>query len=286
MQQGFFILTRKDYWLKMKLVTTYEDIVAFKNEYISPTVKKSKFPELNFYSHLFKVFTKANLQTRKKLYDRFQWVSSSRDIMKGLEKVGVKFHISGMENFKSIDTPAVFIGNHMSVLETLVLPCIINPIKPVVFVTKKELTTMPLFGPINNARHPIVVGRSNARDDLTLVMNQGADRIREGRSIILFPQKTRSKTLTPSEFNSLGTKLAKRNKVPVIPLALLTDTWNNGKYVKDVGILDTSKTAYFAFGEPMEITGNGSEQHQNVIDFISSNLIKWGRPELIGKITS
>ena len=68
---------------------------------------------------MLKVFTKANLQTRKNLYDGYQWVGSSRDIMKGLEKVGIKFHISGIENFKSLDTPAIFIGNHMSVLETL-----------------------------------------------------------------------------------------------------------------------------------------------------------------------
>lgn len=265
----------------MKLVTSYKDIVAKKDEYISPESKSASFPELKFYSHLLKVFIRANLQTRKNLYDRYQWVNSSKDIMLGLEKVGVKFYITGMDNIKSVNTPVVFVGNHMSVLETLVLPCIINPIKPVVFVTKKELTTMPLFGPINNARHPIVVGRSNARDDLTLVMNQGAERIQDGRSIVLFPQKTRSKVLKPNEFNTLGTKLARRNNVPIIPIALLTDTWSNGKYIKDVGNIDTSKKAYFAFGEPMEVSGNGSEQHQKVIDFISSHLIKWERAEYV-----
>lgn len=265
----------------MKLVKNYNDIIASQDEYISPAAQKSKIPELRFYSNLLRIFTRANRQAKKNLYDRYQWVESSRNIMLSLEKVGVKIHVTGMDNIKSVDTPVVFIGNHMSVLETLVLPCIINPVKLVVFVTKKELTTMPLFGPINNARHPIVVGRSNARDDLKLVMDQGAERIQDGRSIILFPQKTRSKILNPNEFNTLGTKLAKRNNVPIIPIALLTDTWSNGKYIKDIGDLDTSKTAYFAFGEPMEISSNGSEQHQAVIDFISDNLIKWGRPEFV-----
>jgi len=265
----------------MKHITEYKDIIALKDEYTSPPVKASKIPELKFYSHLLKVFIRANKQCKKNIYDRYEWVRSSRDIMKGLEKVGVKFHITGMNNFRDIDTPVVFISNHMSTLETLVLPCIINPVQPVVFVTKKELTTMPLFGPINNARHPVVVGRSNAREDLLLVMEQGAERIKDGRSIILFPQKTRSTIFNPKEFNTLGTKLAKKNNIPVIPLALLTDAWANGKMIKDAGKIDPSRTVYFAFGEPMQITGNGSEQHHAVVEFIKTHLKKWGRKEYI-----
>ncbi len=265
----------------MKQIKEYKDIIALKDEYSSPHVKASRIPELRFYSHLLKVFIKANRQTRKNNYDRYEWVNSSREIMKGLERVGVRFHITGMNYFRDINTPVVFIGNHMSTLETLVLPCIINPVRPVVFVTKKELTTMPLFGPINNARHPVVVGRSNAREDLLLVMEQGAQRLKDGRSIILFPQRTRSKIFNPSEFNTLGTKLAKKSNIPIIPLALLTDAWSNGKLIKDAGDIDPSKTVYFAFGEPMEITGNGSEQHHAVVEFIKNHLKEWGREEYI-----
>ncbi|VAX21408.1 Acyl-CoA:1-acyl-sn-glycerol-3-phosphate acyltransferase [hydrothermal vent metagenome] len=267
----------------MKRTTEYENIIAAKDEYTSPPVKGRKFPELRFYSHLLKVFIRANIQCKKNIYDRYEWVKSSRDIMLGLEKIGVRFHITGMDNFKNINTPVVFIGNHMSTLETLVLPCIINPVKLVVFVTKKELTTMPLFGPINNARHPVVVGRSNARDDLMLVMEQGAQRIKDGRSIILFPQRTRSKIFKPSEFNTLGTKLAKRNNIPIIPLALLTDAWSNGKVIKEIGDIDQSKTVHFAFGKPLAITGNGAEQHKAVVEFIKTHLKEWGREEYIAE---
>jgi len=265
----------------MKQSTEYKDIVAIHDEYTSPSYSKSRIPELKLYPYLIYVFIRANLKTRKNIYNSFEWVNTSRNIMRGIEKIGVKFQITGMDNFRNIDTPVIFIGNHMSTLETLVLPAIINPIKLVVFVTKKELTTMPLFGPINNARFPIVVGRSNARDDLMLVMNQGAERIKDGRSIILFPQKTRSIIFNPSEFNTLGSKLAKRNNVPIVPFALLTDAWPNGKLIKDLGKLDTSQKVHIAFGKPMEVTGNGSEQHQEVIEFVTTHLKKWGREEYI-----
>ncbi len=268
----------------MKIVKEYESIIAKHNSYVTPTEaeKKSIIPaELRFFPNLLNIFFFANRLTRKNVYDRYNWVNSSVMIMDGLEKVGVKIEIDGMDNISSFDGPAVFIGNHMSTLETIALPRIINPIKPVVFVTKQELNTTPLFGPINSSRHPIIVGRKNAREDLMQVMQQGADRLKDGRSIILFPQKTRSPLFDQSNFNTLGIKLAKRNNVPIVPIALLTDAWGNGKIMKEFGAIDTRKKVRFSFGKPLEITGNGSEQHKQVVEHITSHLKKWGREELI-----
>jgi len=268
----------------MKIYTEYENIIARNDEYLTPAEMKSRLPlppGLIFYPKFARIIIKANRKAIKNVYDRYNWVDSSLKIMQALEKAGLIFHISGMDNIKKVEGPVLFIGNHMSTLETVVLPCIINSIKPVVFVVKKELTTYPLFGPINNARHPIVVGRSNAREDLILVMQQGTERIKEGRSIILFPQKTRSTDFDIKSFNTLGIKLARRNNVPVIPITLLTDAWANGKRVKEIGKIDPSRKVHITFGEPMGITGNGSEQHQKVIEFIKDNLKKWGREEYI-----
>ena len=268
----------------MKIVTEYENILAKQDVYktSSDVKKKSMIPtELRFFPALLRIVIFANKLTKKNIYNRYNWVNSSKMIMDGLEKVGVKIEIDGMHNFCSFDGPVVFIGNHMSTLETLVLPRIINPIKPVVFVTKEELNTAPLFGPINSSRYPIVVSRKNAREDLMQVMNQGAERLKDGRSIILFPQKTRSPIFDKNNFNTLGIKLAKRNNVPIIPIALLTDAWGNGKIMKEFGKIDISKKVCFSFGKPMEISGNGSEQHNQVVEFITSHLKKWGREELI-----
>jgi 1-acyl-sn-glycerol-3-phosphate acyltransferase len=88
-----------------------------------------------------------------------------------------------MENLKT-DGPVVFVGNHMSTLETFVLPCVIQPVNRVAFVVKESLLTTPFFGPVMRSRDPVVVGRKNPREDLKTVLEQGAEKIKNGISVI------------------------------------------------------------------------------------------------------
>jgi len=106
-------------------------------------------------------------------------------------------------------------------------------------------------------------------------MNGGADILASGVSIVIFPQSTRSVEFRPEDFNSLGVKLAKKAGVKVIPVAIKTDFWGNGKFIKEIGPVDASKTIYIKFGEPMAISGNGKEDNQKIIDFIQSSLKDW-----------
>lgn len=258
-------------------------IIAEKDEYITiNNYHKKPFPSLYFYFfHLLRIVVYCNRQAVKGIYDDEKWIYSSLDMMRGLEKTGIKFHIQGMNNLRKVDGPVVFVSNHMSVLETFIFPCIIHPVKRIVFVMKEELVRFPLFGPISAARDPILVSRKNPREDLMAVLNQGSEKLANGKSIIIFPQRTRTLFINPSGFNTLGIKLAKRNNVPIIPIALLTDAWGNGKYLKDFGKIDPSKEVKICFGEPMFISGNGNEEHQRTIEFIKSKLIMWGRKDLI-----
>jgi len=268
----------------MKRVNEYHNVISNKDVYKTPPEKKGRFifnPAFQFYVNLIRILSYSNLLARKNLFDRYSFVKMSELIMDQLERVGIQFEINGMDNLRSFEGPAVFIGNHMSTMETAILPRIVGPVKPLVFVTKEQLNSTLLFGPINSARYPITVGRENAREDLMQVMTQGAERLKDGRSIILFPQRTRSSIFDVKNFNSLGIKLAKRNNVPVVPIALLTDAWANGKFIKDLGKIDTSKKAFLTFGKPIAISGNGAEQHQEVINFITSHLKEWGREDLI-----
>lgn len=232
-------------------------------------------PRFTFYPQTFLIIWNHSRRARKGGYDSADWAEGSFAILRALENVGVKVEVTGIENIRGLEGPAVFIGNHMSALETFVLPCIIQPIKEVTFVVKKSLVDTPVFKYIMRSRDPVLVGRTNPREDLKAVLEEGAKKLQAGRSIVIFPQSTRSPVFDPDEFNTLGIKLALRAGVPVVPLALKTDAWGIGKIMKDFGQIDRRKKVHFAFGGPMRITGRGAEEHNMVVQFIKGKLEEW-----------
>ncbi len=241
-----------------------------------PSLLARLFPGVGFYARFAGYVCSGSHRARRGLYGDADWSANSLEVLRALETVGVRFEITGVDRFSRLEGPCVFIGNHMSTLEAFVLPSIIQPLKRVAFVVKKSLVEYPVFGHLMRSRDPIVVGRTNPREDLQAVFEGGAERLRSGISIVVFPQKTRSPLFDPAAFNSIGIKLAKRAQVPVVPLALKTDAWGNGAHLKDFGKISPAKVVHFAFGEPLRVQGNGAAEHHQVIEFIREHLISWG----------
>ncbi|MDR0826603.1 MAG: 1-acyl-sn-glycerol-3-phosphate acyltransferase [Desulfovibrio sp.] len=216
------------------------------------------------------------------LYGGKEWTAGSVRTLRSLERCGVRFRISGMNNIEAAPGPCVFVSNHMSTLETFVLPSLINPRKVVTFVVKESLLKYPWFGPVLQSRDPIVVRRVNPREDFNSVLEGGVKHLEAGISIIVFPQSTRSEFFDPAIFNSIGVKLAKRAAVPLLPIALRTDAWRNGMLVKDYGGVSPERTVHIRFGEVMHVNGNGKAEHLRICDFISDSLKEWGLPRPSG----
>jgi len=233
------------------------------------------WPTGYFYTRMMiRVWEAAHL-SKKGRYGSRRFARGAWGFIHDIEAAGGHFSVTGMEHIRALERPAVFIGNHMSTLETFALAAFINPHRPSTYVIKQELLDYPLFRHVMRTRDPVTVTRKDPREDLKAVLQGGQARLEKGVSMIVFPQRTRSRDFNPEQFNSIGVKLAKRAGAPVVPLALKTDAWANGKLAKDFGPFMPERTIHFAFGQPMEITGNGQDQHQAIVDFIQSHLKAW-----------
>lgn len=233
------------------------------------------FPSLGFYGPFFTTVWKSSVRARRREYDFDAWVHSSVDSIRALERVGVVFEVSGLEHLQNLEGPAVIIGNHMSALETVALPAIIGSLRRVTFILKDSLFRTPIFHHIVETIEAIGVTRTNPRADLKVVLQEGGDRLGKGISVVVFPQTTRLPDLDASQFSSIGVKLAQRAKVPVVPVAISSQAWGTGRWIKDIGAIDPARPVRFAFGAPITIDGRGTEEHEQVMEFIRGRLAAW-----------
>ncbi|MDR1317416.1 MAG: 1-acyl-sn-glycerol-3-phosphate acyltransferase [Spirochaetales bacterium] len=236
----------------------------------------------SFYVRFFRVILRSKALAEKGAFDQEALAESSYTILRDIEGCGGRITVRGLDNIRGVDGPVVFVGNHMSTLEAVILPCLIAPIKPLSFIVKEKLVTGTFFGPIMTALDPVTVTRTDPRKDLNAVLTQGPEKIAAGRSLVIFPQATaraRSVIFNPAKFNSLGIKLASRTGVPVIPVALKTDFWGDGKALHDFGVIRRGEPVHFEFGEPVCVPpGRGKQEHEAVVRFIISRLENWGVP--------
>ena len=210
-------------------------------------------------------------------YSHELYVQSNLAVVRLIEGCNGRFHVTGLHHLRDCPGPAVIVGNHMSSIDTNTLACFIWPYMELTYVAKASLVTFPFFGRVLNYLNPIAVSRTNPREDLQVVLKEGVDRLQCGLSIILFPQSTRTTSFIPEKFNSLGVKLARRARVPVIPMALKTDYWQNGRSIlRDFGPIHRYEPIHIAFGAPYLVDNNSKQVHDYVLNFIQSHLEQWG----------
>ncbi len=267
--------------LSLKYYLVRNKVISENDEYIHKSGKHKNFPSLRYYFKSMKTVFESYLLAKKGLYSSIAWENASLNMLKACENAGADVFYKGMANLKKVIPPSVFISNHMSTLETFLLPAIINPIVTTTYIMKKELVEMPIFGKVVKAINPIVVGRSNPKADLMTVIKESEALLKNGKSIIVFPQKTRSSYLDKKSFNTIGVKIAAKNNVPIVPIAVLTNALNNGKIIKDFGKFDNTKPIIIEIGEPFEPTGNGKIDNAKVIEFIENKFIEWGKKDFV-----
>jgi 1-acyl-sn-glycerol-3-phosphate acyltransferase len=128
----------------------------------------------------------------------------------------VKVRVEGIEHLKG-EGPYIFMSNHQGTYDIFALLGHL----PFQFrwLAKKELFSIPFFGWVIAAAGYISIDREGTRKTVE-AMNEAARKIREGVSVVIFPEGSRSPDGSIQPFKKGGFTLAIKSKVPIIPISI------------------------------------------------------------------
>jgi 1-acyl-sn-glycerol-3-phosphate acyltransferase len=133
-----------------------------------------------------------------------------------LAAAGARVTVHGLSHLRTHD-PCVFIANHLSIVDVWVMLTIVPPNTR--FVAKRELFRIPIFGWALASTGCISIDRTN-RGRAIRSLRAAGERIRAGRSVVLFPEGSRSRDGRLAPFKKGAFHLAVQAGVPVVPVAI------------------------------------------------------------------
>ena len=168
------------------------------------------------------------------------WIKVVLNALKFL--CGVSWKVEGIENIPN--TPCIVVSNHQGQWESFFLQTLFIPSTSII---KKELLLIPLFGWALRCMKPITLNRLNRVSSLKKVIKKGVIKLKNGFSIILFPEGTRispEKGIQPFA-RSCGV-LSVKSGFPVLPIC-----HNSGKYWKNKKFIKSPGEVVLRIGEPI-----------------------------------
>lgn len=134
---------------------------------------------------------------------------------------GIRFGREGWEDLpepiRSGRQPVVFMSNHESHLDP---PVAIGWLDvPAVFIAKRELKWVPFLGQLIWFVRFIFINRQNRARALASIAQAAVD-IRAGKSVVIFPEGTRTSNGRLGDFKKGGFALAQDAGVPIVPMVL------------------------------------------------------------------
>jgi putative phosphoserine phosphatase/1-acylglycerol-3-phosphate O-acyltransferase len=142
---------------------------------------------------------------------------------------GIDLRVEGQEHLWS-DRPAVFIFNHQSGLELVLMLKLLR--RDFTGIAKQELRQNPIFGPLFSVAGVVFVDRSNTAKAIQ-ALGPAVEALRHGRSLIIAPEGTRSTTAAVGRFKKGAFRLAMDAGVPIVPVVFrnVLDALPKGAFV-------------------------------------------------------
>ena len=199
------------------------------------------------------------------------------------EKLGMNVIFEGWENRQKQEGPVIYLCNHMSTIETIMLMPALLSYGPFSYVAKASLAHLPFLEKAAEHMRMVPIGRKSPREDLMNMLKVGVERISGGESFLIFPQGRREKVFSRKVYSSIGAKLAEKAGCPIVPIVVDTscqpkrDKGILRHLFKDFGPVDTSKDIRCCCG-PVIPNGKAKVMHEAAFDWMAGKLEEWNLP--------
>ena len=134
----------------------------------------------------------------------------------GTALAGIDVRVRGEENLWSA-RPAVFIFNHQSALDVLLLAKLLR--RDFVGVAKQELRRVPVFGALSALLGTVFIDRANSAAAIA-ALQPAVDALRSGLSLAIAPEGTRTPTPRLARFKKGAFHMALQARVPIVPIVI------------------------------------------------------------------
>lgn len=175
-----------------------------------------------------------------------------------LRIAGVKIEVSGLDNIP--DEACLYVGNHNSYFDILVTETVIP--SGTGFVSKDSLQKIPGLSSWMNLIHCLFLNRTDVREGLKMILT-GADYLKEGYSMFIFPEGTRSRDGHIGEFKGGSLKMAQKAGAPIVPVAI---SGSSKIFEKNEGLRVTPGHVKVSFGTPFKFSDLTKEQKKTISD--------------------
>ena len=151
---------------------------------------------------------------------------------------GIILNVKGEENLWK-RRPAVFIFNHQSYVDMIVVIKLIK--RDVTAIAKKEVRKIPIFGDLLEEVGVIFIDL-NDKSNIIEALKPAVEGLRNGTSLVVFPEGTRSFTKKLGPFKKGAFHMAMQAHVPIIPVIIQNsnDIMPRGTSIITPGILNVS----------------------------------------------
>jgi 1-acyl-sn-glycerol-3-phosphate acyltransferase len=177
-----------------------------------------------------------------------------------------KVEVIGVENILR-GKPQIFMANHQSDFDILIILAHI----PGQFrwLAKKELFHIPIFGAAMKTAGYIEIDRHN-HEEAMQNMDEAAQRIREGKSIMSFPEGSRNRDGGIKTFKQGIFHLAIRSGAPIVPVSIV----GSGKIMPKRSLQVTPGMVKLVIDKPIDVKNYTIENRHELIDQVRKVIIK------------